>query len=142
MQQTSWEAQRILANYASRESYVRLPCPSFASVRDDNRTPAVLFKKFCDAFPYEPTGDQISAFDAIEEDMCYRTRPMDRLVVGDVGFGKTELALRAIMRTGELLIICLYRHCALLCDVCYSRRPPLNRVALGIGTCLFLSLRA
>ncbi len=37
-------------------------------------------------------------YQAIEEDMVRRTRPMDRLVCGDVGFGKTEIAMRAIYR--------------------------------------------
>ncbi len=49
------------------------------------------------AFPYELTPDQATTIDAIKEDM-ETARPMDRLVVGDVGFGKTELALRAIFK--------------------------------------------
>merc|ERR1711879_734982 len=45
-------------------------------------------------FPYEETADQQAAIDAVLEDMC-SPRPMDRLVCGDVGFGKTEVAMRA-----------------------------------------------
>lgn len=46
------------------------------------------------AFPYLETEDQLEAIDQVKEDM-ERDRPMDRLVVGDVGYGKTEVALRA-----------------------------------------------
>ncbi|MEM7276190.1 MAG: transcription-repair coupling factor, partial [Actinomycetota bacterium] len=49
------------------------------------------------AFPYELTPDQAEAIVAVKEDM-ERTSPMDRLVVGDVGFGKTEIALRAVFK--------------------------------------------
>ena len=46
------------------------------------------------AFPYEETPDQLSAIAAIEQDLA-RTRPMDRLICGDAGYGKTEVAMRA-----------------------------------------------
>ncbi len=46
------------------------------------------------SFPYEETPDQLQAMEAIREDLT-RGQPMDRLVCGDVGFGKTEIALRA-----------------------------------------------
>ncbi|CAG1770983.1 hypothetical protein BAC2_01409, partial [uncultured bacterium] len=49
------------------------------------------------SFPYVETEDQLSAIDAIKSDM-ERARPMDRLVVGDVGYGKTEVALRAAFK--------------------------------------------
>jgi len=50
-----------------------------------------------EAFPYEPTPDQRKAIDSVKEDM-ERTRPMDRLVCGDVGYGKTEVAMRAAFK--------------------------------------------
>ncbi len=50
--------------------------------------------QFCAAFPFEETPDQEAAIDAVLEDM-QGPRVMDRLVCGDVGFGKTEVALRA-----------------------------------------------
>lgn len=53
--------------------------------------------EFIDSFPFEETQDQITAWNEISEDM-EKARPMDRLVVGDVGFGKTELAFRAAFR--------------------------------------------
>ena len=49
------------------------------------------------AFPYMETDDQIKAIDAVKRDM-ESERPMDRLVVGDVGFGKTEVAVRAAFK--------------------------------------------
>ncbi|MEM6640252.1 MAG: transcription-repair coupling factor [Pseudomonadota bacterium] len=52
------------------------------------------YQAFADAFPFEPTIDQAEAIDAIVADMT-SLKPMDRLVCGDVGFGKTEVALRA-----------------------------------------------
>jgi transcription-repair coupling factor (superfamily II helicase) len=52
------------------------------------------YDEFCAAFPYEETDDQLSAIDATLKDLG-SGRPMDRLVCGDVGFGKTEVALRA-----------------------------------------------
>jgi len=50
-----------------------------------------------DLFPYTLTPDQADAIDAIKADM-ERSRPMDRLVVADVGFGKTEIAVRAVFK--------------------------------------------
>jgi len=55
-------------------------------------------RKFEQTFPFEPTPDQQKCFEAVENDMVWRGRPMDRLVCGDVGFGKTEVALRALFR--------------------------------------------
>jgi transcription-repair coupling factor (superfamily II helicase) len=49
---------------------------------------------FAQAFPFEETPDQQTAIDTILDDMT-RTQPMDRVVCGDVGFGKTEVAMRA-----------------------------------------------
>jgi transcription-repair coupling factor (superfamily II helicase) len=49
------------------------------------------------AFPYQETPDQLSAIDALKRDMA-QPRPMDRLICGDVGYGKTEVAMRAAFR--------------------------------------------
>ena len=56
--------------------------------------PAGLYDEFAARFPYEETEDQLAAIDAAIEDL-QAGRPMDRLICGDVGFGKTEVALRA-----------------------------------------------
>lgn len=52
------------------------------------------YEAFTEGFPFEETPDQLSAIEAVIQDM-QSGRPMDRLVCGDVGFGKTEVALRA-----------------------------------------------
>ncbi len=57
-----------------------------------------LYDEFCAGFPYDETEDQLTAIDATLEDLG-RGRPMDRLICGDVGFGKTEVALRAAFAT-------------------------------------------
>ena len=57
-----------------------------------------LYDEFCAGFPYEETDDQRVAIDAALDDLA-SGRPMDRLVCGDVGFGKTEVALRAAFVT-------------------------------------------
>ncbi len=56
--------------------------------------PDQLWEEFCARFPYEETDDQMNAIEDVLSDMA-SGHPMDRLVCGDVGFGKTEVALRA-----------------------------------------------
>jgi transcription-repair coupling factor (superfamily II helicase) len=51
-----------------------------------------------DSFPYEETPDQVRAIEEVKVDM-EQPRPMDRLICGDVGYGKTEIALRAAFKT-------------------------------------------
>ncbi len=53
--------------------------------------------EFESAFPYTETADQLTATDELKRDM-EKTRPMDRLLCGDVGFGKTEVAMRAAFK--------------------------------------------
>ncbi len=56
--------------------------------------PVGAYAEFCAAFPFEETDDQLNAIEDVLGDLS-SGRPMDRLVCGDVGFGKTEVALRA-----------------------------------------------
>ncbi len=66
-----------------------------------------MFAEFESTFPFEETPDQAEAIDAVQSDLG-KQRPMDRLVCGDVGFGKTEVALRAAFRvaaTGKQVAI-------------------------------------
>jgi transcription-repair coupling factor (superfamily II helicase) len=72
---------RIAAERAMRAAPKILPAPG-------------LYGEFAARFPYEETEDQQNAIDAVIEDLGAGT-PMDRLICGDVGFGKTEVALRA-----------------------------------------------
>ncbi|KAL9290015.1 ATP-dependent DNA helicase chloroplastic [Arabidopsis thaliana] len=55
-----------------------------------------IMADFAAQFPYNATPDQKQAFLDVEKDLTERETPMDRLICGDVGFGKTEVALRAI----------------------------------------------
>jgi len=80
-------AQELLALYAAREIV-----PGFASSRD-----TVWQQELEASFPYIETPDQIEALKQIKEDM-EKTKPMDRLVCGDVGYGKTEVAIRAAFK--------------------------------------------
>lgn len=64
----------------------------FAFPRDD-----AWQAEFEQSFPYEETDDQLKCIEEIKADM-ESDRPMDRLLCGDVGFGKTEVALRAVMK--------------------------------------------
>ncbi len=57
-------------------------------------------REFDASFPYNETTDQLLAIEAIKADMV-RSRPMDRLLCGDVGYGKTELAMRAAFKVVE-----------------------------------------
>ena len=62
-----------------------------------------------ESFPYEPTRDQLEAIADIKADMV-STKPMDRLLCGDVGFGKTEVALRAAFKCvdggRQVMVLC------------------------------------
>ncbi|RYG60433.1 MAG: transcription-repair coupling factor [Alphaproteobacteria bacterium] len=77
-------AGELLATAAAREMAQRAPVEKVAG----------LYDEFCAGFPYPLTDDQGRVMDEVEDDFA-RGVPMDRLVVGDVGFGKTEVALRA-----------------------------------------------
>ena len=81
------EARVLMELFARRELERRDPLGKV----DD------LYREFAAAFPHSETADQIKAVSDIMEDMDQRF-PMDRLLVGDVGFGKTEVAMRAAFR--------------------------------------------
>src|SRR2546427_1137058 len=80
-------ARELLRLYAAREA-----TPGFAFSTD---SPWQIEME--NAFPYTETPDQLQAIDDVKRDM-ERGRPMDRLIVGDVGYGKTEVALRAAFK--------------------------------------------
>jgi len=67
--------------------------PGFAFPAEDTHWVA----EFEAAFPYEETPDQLSAIESVKHDMA-QGKPMDRLICGDVGYGKTEVAVRAAFK--------------------------------------------
>ncbi|MBR5913575.1 MAG: transcription-repair coupling factor [Selenomonadaceae bacterium] len=77
-------AEKLIEIYAKR-----LAAKGYAFLPDDDTQ-----IDFEEKFPYEETPEQITAVDAVKADM-ESPRPMDRLICGDVGFGKTEVAIRA-----------------------------------------------
>ena len=77
-------AERLLSLYANREQHI-----GFAFSKDTEET-----RKFENAFLHDLTPDQETAVEDVKRDM-ESDKPMDRLVCGDVGFGKTEIAVRA-----------------------------------------------
>ena len=83
-------AQELIELYASRELVKRTAYGSSDT----------LYHEFEAAFEYEETPDQLKAIEDIVRDMD-STRPMDRLVCGDVGYGKTEVAMRAAFKAVE-----------------------------------------
>ena len=82
-------ARELLRLYSEREA-----SKGFAFSPDSEQP---WLQELEDAFPYEETPDQIRAIEEVKADM-ERPRPMDRLVCGDVGYGKTEVALRAAFK--------------------------------------------
>ncbi|BCE01791.1 transcription-repair coupling factor [Marinicellulosiphila megalodicopiae] len=78
---TAAELLNIYAKREAKQGYAFKPCDAD-------------YREFAQGFAFEETPDQEAAINAVIQDMC-RTRPMDRLVCGDVGFGKTEVAIRA-----------------------------------------------
>ena len=80
-------AAELLETQASRELAESVPCKP-----DDSWEQELEI-----GFPYTQTPDQTEAIKQVKEDM-QKTRPMDRLVCGDVGYGKTEVALRAAFK--------------------------------------------
>ena len=80
-------AKDLLEIYAKREIAKRFPY----SPNDE------IDSQLIDTFPYEETPDQKQALEDIKEDLESQ-KPMDRIVCGDVGFGKTEIALRTMIR--------------------------------------------
>ncbi len=80
-------ARELVELYAKREMIEGFAFPKDTKLQEEFET----------AFEYEPTPDQVKATAEIKQDMESR-RPMDRLVCGDVGFGKTEVAMRAAFK--------------------------------------------
>ena len=80
-------ADDLIKLYAQREAE-----RGYAFSKDDD-----LQSSFEDAFPYQETDDQLRSIEEVKQDM-ENIRPMDRLLCGDVGYGKTEVAIRAAFK--------------------------------------------
>ncbi|WP_100266445.1 transcription-repair coupling factor [Mariprofundus ferrinatatus] len=86
-------AHELIDIEAERTSARRPPCRLEGPLLD-------AYEEFVARFPFEETDDQAEAIDAVMADLA-RERPMDRVICGDVGFGKTEVAMRAAFVLAE-----------------------------------------
>jgi len=93
----AWQARKARAKERLREmadGLIRIAAERATKQTETVDPPHGVFDEFCARFPYEETDDQLSAIADVLGDLG-SGKPMDRLICGDVGFGKTEVALRA-----------------------------------------------
>jgi transcription-repair coupling factor (superfamily II helicase) len=93
----AWQARKARAKERLREmadGLIRIAAERATRQTDALEPPHGVFDEFSARFPYEETEDQLMAIGDVLEDLS-AGKPMDRLICGDVGFGKTEVALRA-----------------------------------------------
>jgi transcription-repair coupling factor (superfamily II helicase) len=93
----AWQARKSKAKERLREmaeGLIKIAAARQLKHVRETDTPQGLFDEFCARFPYEETDDQLNAVADVLTDLG-SGKPMDRLICGDVGFGKTEVALRA-----------------------------------------------
>jgi transcription-repair coupling factor (superfamily II helicase) len=93
----AWQSRKAKLKQRIRDMAEKLI--KVAAMRELRKAPVLsppdgTYDEFSARFPYEETEDQVTSIDAVLEDLA-SGRPMDRLICGDVGFGKTEVALRA-----------------------------------------------
>jgi len=108
----AWQGRKAKAKARLREmaeGLIALAAKRALRTSDAITPPQGLFDEFCARFPYEETDDQLNAIGDVLEDLGKGT-PMDRLICGDVGFGKTEVALRAAfvvaMTEQQVAVVC------------------------------------
>ncbi|SLN55079.1 transcription-repair coupling factor [Oceanibacterium hippocampi] len=92
-----WQARKARLKERVREiadNLIRTAAERELRIAPRIAPPDGIYQEFCARFPFEETEDQQRAINDIQDDLA-RGKPMDRLVCGDVGFGKTEVALRA-----------------------------------------------
>lgn len=98
-----WSKQKEEAREGARElakQMLQLQAARSALPGHPHPPDSVWMKQFEAEFPYQETDDQLAGISAIKKDM-ESTRPMDRLICGDVGYGKTELAIRGAFKAVE-----------------------------------------
>ncbi len=99
----SWEKQKAKVSEAVMDMAAELIEIQAARAAESGQAypPDTEWQREFEAeFPYEPTQDQLTSAEEIKQDM-QKARPMDRLLCGDVGYGKTELAMRAAFKAIE-----------------------------------------
>lgn len=108
----NWQARKARAKEKLREmadGLIQLAAARALKTGQQIDPPSGLYDEFCAQFPYEETEDQLNAIHDVLDDLS-KGQPMDRLICGDVGFGKTEVALRAAfvvaMSGRQVAIIC------------------------------------
>jgi transcription-repair coupling factor (superfamily II helicase) len=108
----AWQARKARAKERLREmaeGLIGIAAARMLKTTGEIDPPAGLFDEFCARFPYEETDDQLSSIADVLGDLA-SGHPMDRLICGDVGFGKTEVALRAAfvvaMSGRQVAIVC------------------------------------
>jgi transcription-repair coupling factor (superfamily II helicase) len=93
----AWQARKAKLKKRIRdmaEQLLRIAAARLMSRAEPMPAPEGLYEEFAARFPYQETDDQASAIEDTLKDLA-TDKPMDRLICGDVGFGKTEVALRA-----------------------------------------------
>ena len=108
----AWQARKARAKERLREMAEGLIAIAAARALkhvEEAHPPHGVFDEFCARFPYEETDDQLNAVADVLADL-ETGKPMDRLICGDVGFGKTEVALRAAfvmaMSGRQVAVVC------------------------------------
>jgi transcription-repair coupling factor (superfamily II helicase) len=93
----AWQARKAKAKKRLRDmadQLIKVAAKRLSKAADIVEPGEGIYDEFCAGFPYAETEDQLSAIEDVLGDLA-KGRPMDRLICGDVGFGKTEVALRA-----------------------------------------------
>jgi transcription-repair coupling factor (superfamily II helicase) len=96
-----WQARKARLKQRVREiaeGLIKIAAARQLRKGDALEIPDGIYDEFCARFPFEETEDQLNSIDAVLDDLN-SGRPMDRLICGDVGFGKTEVALRSAFVT-------------------------------------------
>ncbi len=108
----AWQARKARAKERLREmaeGLILIAAARQLKEVEETDAPQGLFDEFCARFPYEETDDQLNAIGDVLGDLA-AGKPMDRLICGDVGFGKTEVALRAAfvvaMSGKQVAVVC------------------------------------
>jgi transcription-repair coupling factor (superfamily II helicase) len=107
---STWEKRRGAIEAAIAESakgLTELACEREARTTDPIAFDAAAYERIVATFPFTETADQARAITAVRDDL-ESGKPMDRLIIGDVGYGKTEVALRAaalVALSGQQVVI-------------------------------------